>query len=177
MSRAKILPCVVLALGLALPLAAQEGGPVRIAVVNLDAVILQSPGGKALQEKLTAFQQTVRAEIEAKQNDIREVRQRIADGANSLSEDKLAELQKEYEDANIAARRFQDDKQREAQKIQNEGLKEIETQLEPVFEQIRDEDQLDLILNNTPGVIIMAGDRINITQKVIDRLTAAAGGG
>ena len=176
MSRAKILPGVVLALGLALPLAAQEGGPVRIAVVNLDAVILQSPGGKALQEKLAAFQQTAREEIEAKQNDIREIRQRITDGANSLSEDRLAELQKDYEDANIAARRLQDDKQREAQKMQQEGLKEIETQLQPVFEQIRDEDQLDLIMNNTPGVIIMAGERINITRKVIERLNAAAGG-
>ena len=47
---------------------------------------------------------------------------------------------------------------------------DIEKQLQPVFEKIRDEGAYDLILNNTPGVVVMAGPRVDITQNVIARL-------
>jgi Skp family chaperone for outer membrane proteins len=56
--------------------------------------------------------------------------------------------------------------------MQSEGLREIEKQLEPVFEKVRDEGGYDLILNRVPGVVVMAGQRVDITQKVIDRLNS-----
>lgn len=149
--------------------------PIKIAVVNLEYIVAQAPAGKDLQAKLGKFQEEIKAEAESKNAKAREIRQRIAEGANSLSEAKLAELQQEFEDAQIAIRRFQDDKQREGRKMQEEGLKDIEKQLEPVFKQVRDEGGYDLILNNVPGVVVMIGERIDITQKVIDQL--AAGGG
>lgn len=149
--------------------------PIRIAVVNLDYVVTQAPAGKALQSKLEAFQQQAGAEAEGLNNQARELRQRLIDGANSLTEDKLAQMQKELEDKTIAIRRFRDDKQREGQKMQEEGLKEVESQLEPVFKAIRDEGGYDLILNNVPGIVVMVGERIDITQQVIDKLAAGSG--
>ncbi|MDH3744169.1 MAG: OmpH family outer membrane protein [Acidobacteriota bacterium] len=154
------------------PIAAQEA-PARIAVVNLDVVIAQSPAGKDLQDKLTKFQEVTQATGEAKTNAARELQQQIVNGANSLSEDRLADLQKQLEDAQIDLRRFRDDKQREGEKMQEEGLKMIEQQLEPVFTQIRDEGGYDLILNNVPGVVVMVGPRVEITGEVIERLTSA----
>ncbi len=148
---------------------------VKIAVVNLDFVVAQSPAGKALQAKLGAFQKQVQAEVEQRSQTARDIRQQMAEGATALSESKLAELQKKYEDATIAMRRHQDDKQREGQKMQTEGLRAVEKQLEPVFTAIRDEGGYDLILNAVPGVVVMASDRIDITQTVIDRLAATAG--
>lgn len=173
------LPAVLLSMAVLLlgagSLAAQEA-PVKVAIVNLDYVVAQSPAGKDLQAKLDAFSQQVKADVEARNQAARDLRQRIADGANTLSDDKLAELQRQYEDAQIAIKRLQDDKTREGQKMQNDGLREIEKQLEPVFKQIRDEGGYDLILNNVPGVVVMASPRIDITQKVIERLQAGAGG-
>ena len=69
-------------------------------------------------------------------------------------------------------RRLQEAKQREGQKLQNDGLKAIEVKLEPVFKQIKDEGSYDLILNNAPGVVIMASDKVDITAKVIEMLNA-----
>ncbi len=146
--------------------------PVNIVVVDLERVVAQSTAGQQLQAQLGQFQQDVQTEGKAKADAAQEIRQKISDGANSLSEDKLAELQKQYEDATIAIRRFQDDKQREGQKMQGEGLREIEKQLQPVFEAIRDEGGYDLIINNVPGVVVMANERVDITQLVIDRLNA-----
>ncbi len=178
-SRLRLFGLLLAALAVALfaaGTAAAQERPINIAVVNLDYVVANSPAGKALQGNLEQFQKDAQAEVEAQAEGARAIRQRIADGVNSLSEDKLAELQQQFEDAQLANRRLQEKKQREGRKMQEEGLKEIEQQLEPVFKQVRDEGGYDLILNNVPGVVVMAGERIDITQKVIDKLKAETGG-
>lgn len=142
----------------------------KIAVVNLEYVAAYSPEGKKLQEKLEKFQNEIKAEIEVQQNKMKQIRQKILDGSKTLSDEKLNELNKQFEDLQIAMRRFSDDKQREGQKMQSESLKQIELSLEPVFKQIKEEEGYDLILNNVSGVVILASKRINITQKVIDLL-------
>lgn len=165
---ASLLTAVALA-ALSLPAAAQD---IKIAVVDLDFVVAQSPAGKALGKQLEEFRKQAQAEVEGKQKTAVDLRNRIRDGVNSLSEDKLAELQKQYEDIMIQIRRIGDDKQREGQKMQDEGLKEIEKQLEPVFEKVRDDNGYDLILNRVPGVVVMAGERVDITKQVIEALQA-----
>jgi outer membrane protein len=167
---ALVLGCLV-----ALPAAAQETN-IKIAVVDLEAIVALSPGGKALGKQLENFEASVKADVEKMRADRRDLTTRIQEGRNSLSEDKLAEMQKQIEDLTIAERRLLDDKQREGQKMQSEGLKKIEKQLEPVFNKIRDEEGYDLILNRVPGVVVMAGERVDITQKVIARLEAELAG-
>lgn len=147
--------------------------PLKIAVVDLELIVARSQAGQDLAGKLKSLQETAGAEMEGMQKAAVELRQRIADGANSLSDDKLADMQKEYEDKMIEIRRFTDDKQREGQKMQQEGLAAIEKQLEPVFEKVRTDNGYDLILNRVPGVVVMAGERIDITKQVIDVLNSS----
>ncbi len=156
------------------PLSAQDA-PLKIAVVDVETVVAESPQGKALQSRLEQFQIEVQGELTRLQNDAQAIQQRITDGANSLSEDRLSELNKELEDATIKIRRYRDDKQRQGQKMQEEGLVEIETVLQPVFEQVRDEMGFDLILNRVPGVVLMISERVDITPLMIQRVNATAG--
>lgn len=167
---ASLIALALAAFTFATPAMAQEG--IKIAVVDLDYIVTQSPAGKALQQELMAFQEAVKSELDAKASAAQAIQQRMADGANSLSADKLAELQKELEDATIAMRRLRDDKQREGEKKQSEGLQRIEAELEPVFNAVRDEGGYDIILNNVAGVVVMTSERVNITQQVLDRLNA-----
>lgn len=152
--------------------AAQETPP-KIAVVDLELVAAQSAPGKALQQRLEGFQQETRVALEARAAEGQALRRQITEGGTALSDTRLQELQKQLEDLQIAMRRLQDDKQREGQKLQNDGLRQIEKAIAPVLSQIRDERGLDLILNNVPGVVVLAGPRLDITQDVIDRLAAA----
>ncbi len=155
---------------LAQPVQAQEE-PIRIAVVNMEQVIAQSAAGSALNDKLKAFQEEAQQQIAEQQKTIQEMRQKVSDGVNSEDQAQLVNLQKQYEDATLQLRRFfSDDKQREVQKIRAEGLKGIEKQFDPVFEAIQEEFNYDLILNQQPGVVLMVGDRVNITDMVIERL-------
>jgi len=154
------------------PVVAQEA-PLKIAVVDVEIVVAESPQGKALQARLEQFQTEVQGELQRMQNDAQAIQQRITDGANSLSEDRLSELNKELEDATIAIRRYRDDKQRQGTKIQEEGLVGIEQVLQPVFAQVRDEMGFDLILNRVPGVVLMISERVDVTPLMIQRLNEA----
>ena len=166
-----LLAGAILVQGSFLAVAAQEP-TIKIAVVDLERVFVLSNAGKDLQTKLEAFQQQVQAEGERMTEKANEIRKRAAEGGQSLTEEKLTELQKQYEDEAIAIRRFRDDKQREGEKMKNEGLAEIEKLLEPVFKAIRDERGYDLILNNVPGIVVMANDKVDITKDIVDRLNA-----
>ena len=154
------------------PSAAQDA-PLKVGVVDVEAIVAESPQGKALQASLEQFQAEVQAELQRLQNDAQAIQQRITDGANSLSDERLSELNAELEDATIKIRRYRDDKQRQGQKMQEEGLVGIEAALQPVFEQVRAEMGFDLILNRVPGVVLMISDRVDITALMIQRLNAA----
>jgi Skp family chaperone for outer membrane proteins len=151
---------------------AQEAA-IRIAVVDLDRLVGQSVAGRQLQNRLAEFEQQVQTQGQALAEKARSTRQLMADGANSLSEDRLTELQKQLEDETIAVRRFTDDKQREGQKMQQEGLREIEQKLQPVLERIQGEQSYDLILNKALGFVVMASDRVDITERMIELFDAA----
>jgi len=173
--RAGLLAAGLVIAGGAFAAAQAQEAPIKIAVVDLERVIAQSKSGQELQTKLEGFQQQIKTEADAIAAEARDIRQRMTDGVNTLSEDKLAELQKEYEDKQIAMRRFRDDKNREGQKMQEEGLRQIEQQLQPVFEKVRDDNGYDLILNYVPGVVVMAGERVDITNQVIEILNSSGG--
>lgn len=55
-------------------------------------------------------------------------------------------------------------------KMQQQGLKDIEKELEPVMKQIQTQHGFDLILNNTPGIVVMTSEKVDITQLVIETL-------
>lgn len=167
---ASLLAVSLLTVGpLTQPVEAQEA-PVKIAVVSMDQVIAQSTAGSALNDKLNAFQAEAQGQIEEQQKRIQELRKQISEGVEGDDQAQLVNLQKMFEDANLQLRRFRDDKQREAQKIRAEGLQEIQSQFDPVFEEIQKEFNYDLILNQQAGVVLLVGDRVNITQMVLDRL-------
>ncbi len=163
--------CLLVLAVLAVPtVSTAQPTPIKIAVVNLDYLIANSSGGKELSAKLAAFEKQIKTEVESRRASMLAIRKQVAEGANSLSQDRLAELQKQYEDAGLSLQRYTDDRQREGQKLQTDGLREIEKQLKPVLEAIRDQEGYDLILNNVPGVVVMVGERVEITQKILDRL-------
>lgn len=176
-SRVPAIMAAALAAVLFLAGAGSAAAQQKIVVVNLDYIVANAPAGKGLQAKLEKFQEEARAEVASKQEAAKAIRQRIADGVNSLSEDKLAEMQQEFEAAQLAVKQLQENKQREGRKMQEEGLKEIEQQLGPIFEQVRDEGGYDLILNNVPGVVLMVGEGVDITQEVVDKLGSGSEGG
>lgn len=156
-----------------LPATAQDDAPLRLAVVDLEAVVSGSAAGLALQAEMEAFRQSVQAEMDRRQLEAGSLRERIAEGGAALPAEQLAGLQQQLDAAMAEIQRYASDQQREIEKLRNRKLGEIERGLQPVFEQIQAESAYDVIFNKTPGIVVMAGERVDITQEVIRRFDAA----
>lgn len=150
----------------------EDEAPLKVGVVNVDAVALQSPAGQALQDQLAAFQAEVGAELQAREDAVRALEQRIAE-ADSLSGDETRALEREYQDVLTDFQRYRQDMQEEAAALQTEGQVAIREEIGPVLAAIQAELGYDLVLNSTSPIILFFSDRIDITQLAIDRLTAA----
>lgn len=154
-----------------------QQAPVRIAVIDLDRLVAQSVVGRNLQNRLAEFQKQVQTEGTTLADQARATQKLIADGANSLSQERIAELQAQAEDEGIKVRRFTEAKQREGAKMRDDGLQEIEEKLQPVLDDIQTKGNYDIILNRALGVVVMASDRVDITDEVIQAFDAAEAAG
>ena len=157
--------------------ATAQDAALRIAVIDLDRLVSQSVAGKALQQRLEGFQAQVQTEGKVLADKARATEKLIQDGANSLSRERLQELQDQYEDEATQVRRYTDRKQREGAKMRDDGLKEIEDKLQPVLDSIQGTGNYDLILNRALGVVVMASDRVDITDNVLAAFDAVEAGG
>ncbi len=164
----------------AAPGVAQEPAPAtvspKIAVVNVDFVAGQSPSGQALQREIQALRDQYASELETHQEEVRRIEQRVA-AADSLSADEKRALERQYQDALTNVQRYQQDVQEKAQRMQAEGLADIRKEIGPILEAIMEEEGYDLVLNSQNAAVVLASDRIDITQAVLARLQAATPGG
>ena len=161
----------------AAPLTAQAESdpPLKVGVLNLDAVALQSPAGQALQQEIVAFQEDLTAQLQARQEAARAIEAQVA-AADSADIETQRRLEREYQDALTAFQRFQQDKQEEANLLRSGGLARIQEEIAPVIEQIQVELGYDLVFNSTSAFIVIFSERVDITQLVIDRLQAVSPG-
>ncbi len=166
----RLVPVLAFLATLAWPAMAQE--PIKIAVVDVDRVVALSETGKALDARLKALEQELRAKLEEKAQTVQNLRASAA----GKTPDEQRELGKQIEDERLAAQRLQEDSQREMNKEQQVGLERIREQLRPVFEQIQAESAYDLILNFNPQIVVAVGERVDITPRVMELLDAGTPG-
>jgi len=160
------------------PLSAQaapvitQDAPLKIAVIDIDFLAVQSPAGQALAAEITALQDQYNAELASRQAAVEEIQARIV-AVDSLDIAQQRALQREYQDAVTSFQRYQQDVQGQAKQRQADGLAQVREEIGPALEAIMKEDGYDLILNTGNPAVIMSSDRVDITQTVLERLQAA----
>lgn len=159
----------VLALGVAAPLAAQAQ---KIAIIDTERVLTASEVGKQALESLTALRQQKQQQGESLERELQDLQTRLQEGRLSLSEDKLAELQRQAEDKALAMRRFQDDANRELAKRRDEVLAQVDQRVMPVITRYGQQNGYDLIFRKFESGLIYANEAVDITDEVIATLDA-----
>lgn len=155
------------------PAAAQDA-PLRIAVLDIDFVAVQSPSGQQLAAEIAAMRQQYGQELATRQAEVNDIQSQIAQVAEDDIEQQRV-LQRRYQDALTAFQRYQQDVQAQAQQRQNEGLAKVREEIGPVIEAIMREEGYDLILNTANPAVVMSSERVDITQTVLERLQAGGG--
>ena len=152
-------------------------GPIKIAVINTEQILLESAAGKKALADLKKLQEQKEGEIRAKQQEIKDLQAKVSDGRLSLAQDKLAEMDKQLEDKVIALRRFQDDATRDLNKRKDDVLGQIDGRVMPVINQIGKEMGYTLIFRKFESGLIYADDAVDITPMIIQRLDGGASPG
>jgi Skp family chaperone for outer membrane proteins len=150
------------------------GGALRVAVIDTEKILLSSTAGKKAIAELKKAQEQKEGELRARQQEIKELQDKLSQGRLTLAQDKLAEMGKQLEDKEIALRRLSDDATRELNKRKDDLLGGIDEKVMPVINQIGHEQGYTMIFRKFESGLIYADDAIDITSAVVQRLDAQA---
>ena len=158
---------------LALPVLAQNSTPARIAVIDVQRVLNTSVAGKAAQDRLKKLQEDKMTRANKLQEEMKTLDTEINTKKLSLSEDRLADLQKQFADKQVALQRYGQDADKELGEARDKELMTLEGKIKPVIDQIGKEMGLAAILNKYESGLVYASDAIDITDTVIKKFNDA----
>ena len=159
---------------LAAPMFAQST-PARVAVIDVQKVLTQSTAGKAAYDKLKKMQDEKVEKAKSMDEEMRKLDTDINTKKISLSEDKLADMQKQLADKRIAMQRYAQDADREIGEARDRELQALEAKIKPVIDAIGKEMGIAVIFNKFESGLVYASDAIDITDTVIKRFNDATG--
>ena len=162
----------VAATALAAPMFAQST-PARVAVIDVQKVLTSSTAGKAAYDKLKKMQDDKMSQAKSMDEELRKLDGEIATKRLSLSEDKLAEMQKQLADKKINMQRYAQDAEREIGEARDRELLALENKIKPVIDALGKEMGLAAIFNKFESGLVYASEAIDITDTVIQRFNAA----
>ena len=159
---------------LAVPAFAQTStAPLRMAVIDVQRVLSTSVAGKAAQDKLKKLQDDKVAGAQKLQDEVKSLDNDINTKKLSLSEDRLASLQKQLADRQLALQRYSQDADRDLTAARDQELADLENKIKPEIDQIGKEMGLAVIFNKFESGLVYASDAIDITDVVIKRFNEA----
>lgn len=153
----------------ALPAAAQS----KVAVIDVQRVVAESDPGKEAIQKLKAISDAKIQEGQAMQQEMATLQDQYNKQRFTVSEVRLAEMNKELEDKGIAIRRFEDDAKRELDEVRRRELGGLEERILPIINQIGVEEGITLIFNKFQSGLVYADEAVDITDDVIRRFNTA----
>lgn len=158
---------------LAMPVFAQNA-PARVAVIDVQKVLTQSTSGKAAYDKLKKMQEEKIERAKQMDEELRKLDADIAAKKVSLSEDKLATMQKQLADKRIAMQRYAQDADREMGEARDRELQALQVKIEPIINAIGKEMGLAVIFNKFESGLVYASDAVDITDMVVKKFNEAA---
>lgn len=164
----KFLVAVAVA-ALSLPVFAQSTTSMKVAVIDVQRVLATSTAGKAAYERLKKMQDDRVTRAQKMDDEAKSLENEINTKKLSLSEDKLAEMQKQLSDKKIAMQRYAQDADREVSEARDKELAALEQKIKPVIDQLGKELGLAAIFNKYESGLVYASDAIDITDTVIKR--------
>jgi len=149
--------------------AAQETGKLAIAVVDVQQLVQESAAGKEALTRLKQLQDAKLAEGRKLADEFEGLRKQFAAQRATLTDAKVAELQKQIEDREIQLKRFQADAQQQLEEARRKELEALEKQIMPVIDEVGREQKLQLIFNKFQSGLVYAEETLDITDQVLRR--------
>ncbi len=150
-----------------------QSGPHRIAVIDVNQVLVQSAAGKAVYARLQAAQEERVAKAGKMDAELRKLQQEFGTHHLAWSESQIAERNRVLTEKQAALDRFVKDVDQELGGMRDRELQILEEKIRPVIEAVAAEKNLDAVFSKSEPTLLFASDRIDITDDVVTRFNAA----
>lgn len=145
----------------------------NLAVIDIQRVVAESDAGKESLGKLKVLQDSKIAEGQQIQVAADALREQLTKQRFTLTDEKIAALNKELEDRGTELRRFQEDAQRELDDARRSALGQLEERILPIIDEVGREEGYTLIFNKFQSGLVYANESMDITNEVIRRFNLA----
>lgn len=143
-------------------------GPVRVGVVDLDAVISQTSGGASLREHLADLRREADAEEARLRGEIETLRSSLA--VPGQASDERRELEQRIDRKRLDLSRHQEDTEKQARRLEEAAFEKVKEEMAPVFERLASEHGFDLILDRATGLVLIVGEVADVTDLALEIL-------
>ncbi len=167
---------IALAVAGATPLAAQQGGGAKVAYVNTQAILKQTPGYGQAESTFTKELETYRSEVQKLQATLDSSASAFEQQTVLLSPTQRAAKRKELQGQQQTLEKRTQELQQRAATRERELLDPIQTKVNSVIEGVRAAGNYAIIFDaGAPNSGIVTADKsLDLTQRVIQQLKAGS---
>lgn len=143
------------------------GSEVRVAFVNSGEVLERAPQAESARALLQSEFAPRDAQLVADQQKLHNQEERLSRDGMSMSEEERRRLEREVTTLQRELKRARDEFSEDLNIRRNEEFAKLQREVAKVIVEVAREGGYDLVLENG---VVYASDRVDITNKVIDRL-------
>jgi outer membrane protein len=156
-------------LALACGLNAWAQAPVKLAIINMQQVILETKDGKAAVAELKAKFAPKEQEFQKRAEELQRKQDELRKTENTISDDKKAALARDIDAMTKSLQRDTDDAREDVNQEQQKVLNELGGKIMQVLNKYSNEKQFTMVfdVSGQPNNILFAASAIDITHDII----------
>lgn len=144
--------------------------PTKVGVIQIQAALAATKEGQKAAAELETKMAPRKKELEAKQNEIKDLQERLQRGGNTLSDSAKEDLTRNIDTKTKSYNREIEDAQAELQEEQQKVVNALGQKMMAVIDKYAQQNSFAVILDvsnqNTP--VLYASNAVDITKEIID---------
>jgi outer membrane protein len=175
MKRVAALSALALAVIAVHGFAQGESGNIKIAIVDMQRVIIESTPGKAVQARVEGFVNKKTAELQQEQQSLKRQEADLENQKSVLSQEAYASRHNDLEQKALAFRQKSEAADREYQQMYQQEMRQFIEMAAPIIEAIGKEGNYTMIVDRNDQGLLFYDQALDITDQVLARINAAQG--
>ena len=153
--------------------------PTKVGVINIQAALIGTRDGQKAAAELDAKRAPKQKELEAKQNQINQLRDQLNKGSNTMSAENREKLVREIDQRTKALNRDLEDAQAEFEQEQQRVLQDLGARIMAIIDKYARDNNFAFVLDvSSPQTPVMfAAPQLDVTQDIVKLYDASAAGG
>ena len=174
----RVLSVLTLLLAVCIPAVAQEGGAqLKVAIVDMNRVVMESALGKASQARFEQFYQSKLNELQQEGQALERERTTLENQRSVLSEQAFTERRNDLQQRVLAFQQRQESAEREVNRLRQEETQRFIQQVIPIIQEIGRNQDYTLILDRNDDGLLFFDSSIDLTDQVLQALDSRTQGG